>query len=84
MPGLSWVDGACWRWLVGVDENGLKVRSEGCWEVLGRVPLRSRVQVTHSVEGMGVELRCGRLCGRVLMWESGGLGVVNLVVLAEG
>ena len=30
-----------------------------------------------------MELRSGRLCGRVVMWESGGLGVVILVVLAE-
>ena len=32
----------------------------------------------------GVELRRGRLCVRVLMWESRGLSVVILVVLAEG
>ena len=31
-----------------------------------------------------MELRSGRLCGGVLMWESGGLGVIFLVVLAEG
>ena len=31
-----------------------------------------------------MELRSGRLCGRVVMWESGGFGVVILVVLAEG
>ena len=31
-----------------------------------------------------MELRSGRLCGRVVVWESGGLGVVILVVLAEG
>ena len=36
------------------------------------------------MDGVSVELRSGRLCGRVVMWESGGLGVVILVVLAEG
>ena len=37
-----------------------------------------------GVDGMGVELRSSQLCGGVLMWEPGGLGVVIPVMLAEG
>ena len=31
VPGLVWVDGACGGWLVGVGEDGVEVRAEGCW-----------------------------------------------------
>ena len=54
MPGLAWVDGARWGWLVGVGEDVMEVWAKCGWELLRWDPVLPCVQVTHGVDGVGV------------------------------
>ena len=54
MPDLAWVDEARWGRVVGVGEDVMEVWAECGWELLRRYPVLPCVQVTRSVDGVGM------------------------------
>ena len=54
VPGLTWVDEAIWSGVVGVGEDVMEVWAECGWKLLRRDPVLPCVQVTRSVDGVGM------------------------------
>ena len=54
MPGLAWVERARWGGMVGVNKDVVEVWAECGWELLRRDPVLPCVQVTHSVNSVGM------------------------------